>query len=90
MDRNGNRDLGTSDELYAPDGKAQLYGTGTNLDQLVTAGAELTYNVPHWKFGLEYTLSSAWYGSLNTSSGKIKDTHAVCNNRIVAVAMFMF
>ena len=70
------KNLGTSDELYAPDGKAQLYGTGTNLDQLVTAGAELTYNVPHWKFGLEYTLSS--------------DTHAVCNNRIVAVAMFMF
>lgn len=64
--------LGTSDELYAPDGKAQVYGTGTNLDQLVTAGAELTYNVPHWKFGLEYTLSSAWYGSLNTSSGKSK------------------
>lgn len=84
------KNLGTSDELYAPDGKAQVYGTGTNLDQLVTAGAELTYNVPHWKFGLEYTLSSAWYGSLNTSSGKIKDTHAVCNNRIVAVAMFMF
>ena len=53
------KNLGTSDELYAPDGKAQLYGTGTNLDQLVTAGAELTYNVPHWKFGLEYTLSSA-------------------------------
>ena len=66
------KNLGTSDELYAPDGKAQLYGTGTNLDQLVTAGAELTY------------------GSLNTSSGKIKDSHAVCNNRIVAVAMFMF
>ena len=84
------KNLGTSDELYAPDGKAQVYGTGTNLDQLVTAGAELTYNVPHWKFGLEYTLSSAWYDSLNTSSGKIKDTHAVCNNRIVAVAMFMF
>lgn len=42
------KNLGTSDELYAPDGKAQLYGTGTNLDQLVTAGAELTYNVPHW------------------------------------------
>ena len=55
------KNLGTSDELYAPDGKAQLYGTGTNLDQLVTAGAELTYNVPHWKFGLEYTLSMVWF-----------------------------
>ena len=42
------KNLGTSDELYAPNGKAQLYGTGTNLDQLVTAGAELTYNVPDW------------------------------------------
>ena len=80
------KNLGTSDELESE----QLYGTGTNLAQLVTAGAELTYNVPHWKFGLEYTLSSAWYGSLNKSNGKIIDTHAVCNNRIVAVAMFMF
>ena len=54
------------------------------------AGAELTYNVAHWKFGLEYTLSSAWYGSMDASNGKIKDTHSVCNNRIVGVAMFMF
>lgn len=52
------KNLGTSDALESE----KLYGTGTNLDQLVTAGAELTYNVPHWKFGLEYTLSSAWYG----------------------------
>lgn len=80
------KNLGTSDALVSD----KLYGTGTNLDQLMTAGAELTYNVPHWKFGLEYTLSSAWYGSLKQSNGKITDTHAVCNNRIVAVAMFMF
>lgn len=80
------KNLGTSDELVS----SKLYGTGTNLDQLMTAGAELTYNVPHWKFGLEYTLTSAWYGSLDMPTGKIKDTHAVCNNRIVAVAMFMF
>lgn len=80
------KNLGTSDALVS----SELYGTGTNLDQLVTAGGELTYNVPHWKFGLEYTLSSAWYGSLDRTNGKIKDTHAVCNNRIVAVAMFMF
>ena len=80
------KNLGTSDALVSE----KLYGTGTNLDQLMTAGAELTYNVPHWKFGLEYTLSSVWYGSLKQSNGKITDTHAVCNNRIVAVAMFMF
>lgn len=80
------KNLGTSDALVS----SKLYGTGTDLDQLVTAGGELTYNVPHWKFGLEYTLSSAWYGSLDKTNGKIRDTHAVCNNRIVAVAMFLF
>ena len=80
------KNLGTSDELVSE----KLYGTGTNLDKLVTAGAELTYNVPHWKFGVEYTLSSAWYGKLDKSDGKIIDTHSVSNNRIVAVAMFMF
>ena len=80
------KNLGTPDALISK----QLYGTGTNLSQLMTAGAELTYNLPHWKFGVEYTLSSAWYGSLNQENGKIIDSHAVCNNRIVAVAMFMF
>ena len=80
------KNLGTSDELIS----SNLYGTGTNLDQLVTAGAELTYNLPHWKFGLEYTLTSAWYGDDFTSKAKAIDSHAVCNNRIVAVAMFTF
>lgn len=80
------KNLGTSDGLITD----KLYGTGTNLDQLLTVGAELTYNIPHWKFGLEYTLSSAWYGGLDLAEGKIIDTHAVRNNRIVAVAMFLF
>lgn len=85
------KNLGTSDGLYTDgDGKTQLYGTGTNLGQLLTTGAELTYNVPHWKFGMEYTLSTAWYGSVKPSDGKITDTHGVCNNRMVAVAMFIF
>lgn len=83
------KNLGTSDELISKS-KANVYGTGTNLDQLVTAGAELTYNLPHWKFGLEYTLTSAWYGDEFSSKYKPTESHAVCNNRIVAVAMFMF
>ena len=82
--------LGYTKNLGTGDAVTKLYGTGTDVDQVVMAGAELTYNVAHWKFGLEYTLSSAWYGSMDASNGKIKDTHSVCNNRIVGVAMFMF
>lgn len=80
------KNLGTPDELVSD----KLYGTGTNVDQVVTAGAELTYNVKHWKFGAEYTYTSAAYGSLNKSNGQIIDTHSVGNHRIVGVAMFMF
>ncbi len=81
------KNLGTPDQLIAG---TDTYGTGTDLDQLVTAGAELTYNLPHWKFGVEYNLSTAWYGSIQASNGKVSDTHAVCNNRFVATAIFMF
>lgn len=80
------KNLGTKDALVS----STLYGTGTNVDQLVMGGAELTYNLPHWKFGVEYTRCSAWYGSMNMSNGKIENTHSVRNNRVVAVAMFMF
>ena len=80
------KNMGTSDALASN----QVYGTGTNVDQVLTAGAELTYNVNHWKFGVEYTYTSAAYGSLYLKNGKIIDTHSVGNNRIVGVAMFMF
>lgn len=68
----------------------KMYGTGTNVDQLLSGTAEVTYNLPHWKIGVEYNYTSAWYGSLNSANGKIRDTHSVGNNRIVASALFMF
>ncbi len=42
---------------------AKLYGTGTDLDQLVTAGAELTYNVPplEIRFGIYLKLCMVWF-----------------------------
>ena len=78
------KNLGTSDAV------TKMYGTGTNIDQLISGTAELTYNVPHWKLGVEYNLTSAWYGSLNQSNRKVIDTHSISNNRLVATALFMF
>ena len=66
-----------------------LIGTGTNIDQLTTATAELTFNLPNWKFGAEYSWIAAWYGS-NDAKGKVVDTHQVDNHRIVLTALFQF
>ncbi len=64
-------------------------GIGDGLDQLVTATAELTYRIPHWKFGIEYMLCNAWYGTVGPE-GKVQDTHSVMNHRIVMTAIFQF
>ena len=66
-----------------------LIGTGLDLDQLAMATAEISYNLPNWKFGVEYSYCNAWYGS-NDEKGKVVDTHRVDNHRIVAVALFQF
>ncbi len=68
-----------------------VLGTGISdgLGQLVTGTAELTYNLPHWKFGVEYMLCNAWYGTMG-DKGKIYDTHSVMNHRVVMTAIFQF
>ena len=66
-----------------------LIGAGLDLDQLATATAEISYNLPNRKFGVEYSYCNAWYGS-NDEKGKVVDTHRVDNHRIVAVALFQF
>ena len=82
------KNLGTADDMEMGDNKA-IYGTGTNIDQLLSGTFELTYNIPHWKIGAEYNYTSAWYGKTQ-KDGKVKDTHAVGNNRLVLSATYSF
>ena len=86
------KNLGTADDMKDADKYAEgtnIYGTGTNIDQLWTGTFELTYNVPHWKIGAEYNYTSADYGKTQ-KNGKVTDTHAVGNNRLVFSATYSF
>lgn len=79
------KNLGATDDVSGVLGT----GIGDGLDQLVSASAELTYNLLHWKFGVEYMASTAWYGNLMPDA-KISDTHSVTNHRVVFTALFQF
>ena len=81
------KNLGTADDIDL-DNKA-IYGTGTNIDKLLSGTFELTYNVPHWKVGFEYNYTSAWYGTTG-KDGKVSNTHSVGNNRLVLSATYSF
>lgn len=78
------KNLGSTKEV------SSLIGTGVDVDQIVCGSAEVTYNLPHWRIGLEYNYTAAWYGDLNKANGKIVNTHSVDNHRIVASATFSF
>ncbi len=65
-----------------------IYGSGTDIDQLLGCNAGLTYRLPHWSFGVEYSYTNAWYGDI-TVRGAVENTHSVCNHRVVsAVALY--
>lgn len=68
----------------------KVYGRGMNIDQLTRASLIASYNLPHWQIGIEYMLSTAWYGDMQLSSGKIKNTHSVTNNRIGCAISYFF
>lgn len=83
------KNLGTDDAIDS-NAPTKMYGSGTNVDQIVSGSAEVTYNLPNWKMGIEYNYTTAWYGDLNTNNGKVINTHSINNNRIVASIIFMF
>ncbi|MFI3288692.1 MAG: hypothetical protein SNH55_01685 [Rikenellaceae bacterium] len=81
------KNLGSSEALLSTD---TIYGRGTNIDQLLGAYVGVNYNKTHWTFALEYSSTTAWYGDINLSSGRVENTHDVTNNRIVAVMTYLF
>ena len=78
------KNLGASTEV------SDVLGTGTNLDQLLNATAELTYNRSNWKLGAEYSLCNAWYGDEFSAKAKALSSHTVMNHRVVMTAIYQF
>ncbi len=81
------KNLGTKDELYSTD---MFYGSGVDIDKIASGIAHVSYNLPHWKLGVEYCLAGAWYGDTDLSNGKVKNTHSVTNHRILALLTYHF
>ncbi len=83
------KNLGTSDELLSTS-LTQIYGRSLNIDQVYTVNPSFSYNLPHWRLGVEYCLTTAYYGTINTRNGKVNDTHAVTNHRAVGLLVYLF
>ena len=81
------KNLGTGKSLVSAD---KVYGMGLDIDQLITVSLNVSYNLPHWKFGFEYCPATAYYGTTDLESGRIEQTHAITNHRILGFMMYYF
>jgi len=85
------KNLGAEESLVE---NSALYGEGLALSDLSRAAISFSYNLSHFKLGLEYEFSRANYGNTSGSdfwnTGKIDQTHSVNNSRIIGVMMYLF
>ena len=82
------KNLGVGEKILSPD---LVYGRGTDIDQLMATNLGLTYNHRSWSWKAEYSISSAYYGEINTKTGKVINANsAITNHRMYFVAMFLF
>ena len=80
------KNLGAGESLMG-----DTYGVGLDVDQLLTANFQFSYNLPHWKVGVEYSPSIAWYGDVDLSDGgRVRSDHTVTNHRVLGVLIYMF
>ena len=90
------QNLGTkTDLLLSSSGKYLAYGYGFNakpqsiMNQLYRVAPHVSYNLPNLKFALEYDLTSAAYGAIQSNGLGINLTNAI-NHRLLASVSYIF
>lgn len=82
------KSLGYDDDIYSADA---IYGRGLDIDNM----SKIAVRYEHWikkkvRFGVEYDLTTAGYGSIDDDLGDIFDISNVANSRILFVASYHF
>ncbi|MFR9617373.1 MAG: hypothetical protein SNG73_06550 [Rikenellaceae bacterium] len=93
------KNLGTTEALLSAD-KVYGFGVGSTLDsdttsndaidQLLGVMIGFTYNRSRWSAGIEYASTTAWYGDLVLSTGRVTNTHDITSGRIAGNVSYNF
>jgi hypothetical protein len=87
------KNLGTDKPLIASttdNSKPITYGAGLDIDYVYMVCPMFCYNLPHWKIGLEYSLTCAAYGDIDLTHGTVSGSSPVTNHRLLALMMYFF
>lgn len=81
------KNLGTNKPLL---NSKDVYGSGTNIDQLCSGSLYFAANISNFRMGVEYSYTNAGYGKNDLETGKVKDITNVGNNRVAATVIYNF
>ena len=81
------KNLGTNKPLVS---SSMTYGMGMDIDKLYNMSVQTDYNTKNFTIGVEYSYSVADYGTIQTATGKVTNTHAADNHRIAALCNYSF
>jgi len=89
------QNLGSNKDLLLSAGKFTAYGYGyyadlqQQMDQLYRVAPHITYNLPNFRLGFEYELTSAKYGDIQANA-KVINPYTVNNHRAMATISYIF
>jgi len=86
------KNLGSTDPLANKDGKADIWGLGTNIMNMYRFSPSISYSVPKFLLTAEYEMTTAAYGvgEINFNNGLYADNHSVINNGVRLIMTYFF
>ena len=84
--------LGSKDPLASKGGKADVYGCGTNIMNMVRVSPSISYSVPKFLLTAEYERTTAAYGvgDFNFENGLYAENHSATNNGMRLIMTWFF
>jgi hypothetical protein len=87
------QNLGTNKDLILTPNSVYGYGfydaSQQIIDQLYRVAPHITYNLPNFRLGFEYELTTAKYGTIQTN-GRVANPYTVSNHRALATISYIF
>lgn len=88
------QNLGTDKALYEKQALLSIYGSGVSGNQMIGAmykvSPQLSYNLSHFRIGLEYDYTLAEWGDVTLRDGIVRNTKDVLNHRLLAFIAYYF
>jgi hypothetical protein len=67
-----------------------MWGRGLDIEKMYRITPSLFYNIGKFQLALEYELNSAYYGTINSETGRVERSAPITGHRVSLATSFFF